>query len=89
MLFDKMDIQKLLREFVEAFNDRHLFKAPEFFKSNYLRSFRDIYENNIGKIQNPIRETWWHFVTQDDVIAVTEDNALRTFLINNLSSKED
>jgi len=84
-----MDIQKALRDYVAAFNERHLFKAPEFFKSNYLKSFRDIYENNIGNIQNPIRESWWHYITRDDVIAVTEDNALRTFLLNNLSNKED
>jgi hypothetical protein len=84
-----MDIQKALRDFVAAFNERHLFKAPEFFKSNYLKSFRDIYENNIGKIQNPIREPWWHDVTPEDIIAVTLDNALRTFLLNNLSNKKD
>jgi hypothetical protein len=84
-----MDIQKALRDFVAAFNDRHLFKAPEFFKTKYLKSFRDIYENDVGKLPNPIRESWWHFVREDDIIQVTEDNALRTFLVNNLSNKED
>jgi hypothetical protein len=84
-----MDIQKALYVYVAAFNDRHLFKAPEFFKTNYLKSFRDIYENDVGKVTNPIRESWWHFVTKDDIVKVTEDNALRTFLLNNLSNKED
>lgn len=84
-----MDIQKALRDYVAAFNHRHLFKAPEFFKSNYLKSFYDIYENNIGNIRNPIYESWWNFIKRDDIIAVTEDNALRTFLLNNLSNKED
>jgi TPR repeat protein len=77
-------IREQLTAFNTAFCAKHSFKPPEFYYD--VEDSKDIYERDIGQLENPIRTSWWYNVTKDDVLA-TCHKSLATFFIARLNHR--
>ena len=78
-----------LSAFVTAFKHEHRFNGPSFWEATELLfCFSEIYGRDLPTCKNPIRESWWPIVTEQDIDALCSDApSLALFLKHHIGAK--